>query len=213
MRGSVAIFGMIVSAAVSAAGTYILVKKLYDDRVTKDISEAKEYYRKHYEEKKEKSGPMEEAEKTPVKETVQPREPEVIIDTGTDEEEESDETEEDDEDEPPLSNMSDEEDGRYFLHSGGGIRLVTEQELAASPYGHVFYTYFADGFLVDDFDDILDEDETEESIGSTALSELGEMGEKRVFVLNDTLRLAVEVVFDERRAMDIPKYAHRYEKK
>lgn len=216
MRGSIAFCGMILSAVAGAAASYILVKRMYDERANKDIAEAKEYYRKKFgvteetpEQAKEEKKEASEPKSAPV------REPEVIFEISDDEEnedeeEEDDEEDEDDEDGPEIR---DPDKGLYFEHGNTGIRLVTEEELRDSDYSHVSYTYFADGMLVDDFDDILNDDETEEAVGTAALAELGEAGKDRIFVLNDTQNLAIEVLFDERRAMDIPKYAHRFEGK
>ena len=210
MKTGIAVLCMALSAIAASAGTYILVKRMYEERANKDIAEAKEYYRKRFENKENPEEKPEQAKEEKKEASAPVREPEVIFEVEEkDDEEGSEESGDDDEDDPPET----KEDGGdlYFSHADSSIRLVTEAEFTAAEYGKVTYTYYADGFLVDDFDDILTDDEIDEHVGVAALAELGETGERQVFVLNDSLRLGIEVLFDERRAMDIPKYASRYE--
>lgn len=70
-------------------------------------------------------------------------------------------------------------------------------------YELVNLTWYADGILADEFDNIIGEDEIEERIGSEALVEIGKYLPKFIHVRNDDLEIDYEIGEDPRNYCDI----------
>ena len=68
-------------------------------------------------------------------------------------------------------------------------------------YEQVSLTYYADGVLADDFDEIVDEVDCK--VGEDSLSKFGEFEDDCVFVRNDILKIDYEILKDERNFADL----------
>ena len=75
------------------------------------------------------------------------------------------------------------------------------EELADVGYDSDNLTYYADGILADDLDNIIED--VENTVGFEALEKFGDIDDDSVFVRNDDLRCDYEIVRDLRRYSDV----------
>lgn len=68
-------------------------------------------------------------------------------------------------------------------------------------YDTVSYTYYADGVLVDDYDEIVEN--ADEVVGKDSLTRFGEYEDDTVYVRNDALKLDYEIMRDVRKYEDV----------
>lgn len=72
---------------------------------------------------------------------------------------------------------------------------------AESSYAQINLTYYADGTLADDEDDILED--IEETVGLDFASHFGEYEDDTVFIRNDRLRCEYEIQRDNRTYKEV----------
>lgn len=70
-------------------------------------------------------------------------------------------------------------------------------------YSHISLTYYADKYLTDSNDELLDN--IDEIVGVESLSHFGEYEDDSVFVRNDALKCDYEILYDPRRYSEIFK--------
>lgn len=68
-------------------------------------------------------------------------------------------------------------------------------------YDTMSLTYYADGVLADDMDEIVED--VDDIVGRDSLSHFGEYEDDSVFVRNDNMRADYEILLDERRYSDV----------
>ena len=68
-------------------------------------------------------------------------------------------------------------------------------------YDRVSFTYYADGVLADEYDEIVEN--VDEIIGEESLTHFGEYEDDSVFVRNDKLKCDYEILLDQRNYSDI----------
>lgn len=79
-------------------------------------------------------------------------------------------------------------------------------------YEAVSLTYFADGVLADEWDNVIDEDEIDTLVGEDSLTHFGEYESDAVHVRNDLFKTDYEILLDVRNYGDVerkrrvPKY-------
>ena len=83
--------------------------------------------------------------------------------------------------------------------------VISPDEFDEIGYQTVSLTYYADGVIEDDFNDIWDDDEVEDKIGRDSLNHFGEYEEDSVFVRNDEEETDYEILRDPRNYSDVPK--------
>lgn len=69
-------------------------------------------------------------------------------------------------------------------------------------------TYYADGVLTDDFDNVIED--VESLVGEDSLKHFGEYEDDAVYVRNDACKTDYEILLDVRKYADIPKYKMAY---
>lgn len=70
-------------------------------------------------------------------------------------------------------------------------------------YETVSLTYYDDGVLTDEYDEILEDEDVEEQVGKESLKHFGEYEDDSVFVRNDALQTDYEILLDHRKYYDV----------
>ena len=68
-------------------------------------------------------------------------------------------------------------------------------------YDKVSFTYYADGVLADEYDEVVEN--VDEIVGEVSLTHFGEYEDDSVFVRNDKLKCDYEILLDQRNYSDI----------
>lgn len=77
--------------------------------------------------------------------------------------------------------------------------ILTPDEFGENDdYELLTYTYYADGVLTDEFDEPLNEEETEDTVGTEFVEHFGEYEDDTVYVRNDQRRIDYEILRDRR---------------
>ena len=80
--------------------------------------------------------------------------------------------------------------------------VISPDEFSEMPdYEIVSLTYYADGYVTDEDDEIIDD--VDDIIGSESLTHFGEYEDDSVFVRNDRLKTDYEILLDSRNYSDI----------
>lgn len=85
-------------------------------------------------------------------------------------------------------------------------RVIEPDELGESDYPVVSLTYYADGVLADDWDDIIED--IEEKVGLDFSEHFGEYEDDSVFIRNDELETDYEICRDLRSYSDVAGDPH-----
>lgn len=89
-------------------------------------------------------------------------------------------------------------------------RVISPDEFGEKPeYETEELTLYADGVLTDEWDNVIDEDEIDDTIGKDSLNHFGEYEDDSVFVRNDGLKTDYQILKDVRNFSDVPKRASR----
>lgn len=196
---------------VGVAATYFAVKTKYEQLAEKEIKEMREFYKDKSEkeieiieqnavERHEHEKAMAEAEEQAAKEEELEEYREIVKQYNNPEyadalvrkrelqmAEEAKKAEED---------MTEEQQEPFYIIKPDEFGTIDNYEL-------VNLTWYADGILADEFDNIIGEDEIEERIGSEALVEIGKYLPKFIHVRNDDLEVDYEIGEDPRNYCDI----------
>lgn len=70
-------------------------------------------------------------------------------------------------------------------------------------YQSISLTYYADGILTDDVDNIISDAEMEDMVGRDAIARFGEYDDAAVFVRNEGLKIDYEIIRDSRTFADV----------
>lgn len=81
--------------------------------------------------------------------------------------------------------------------------IIKPDQYGEKDYEPVTLTWYADGVLADEYDNVIDEDEIEERIGMEALVNIGAYEDGLIHVRNDYLEIDYEIQEDPRNYMDI----------
>lgn len=79
--------------------------------------------------------------------------------------------------------------------------VIPPEEFGENDYETSSFTYYADGVLTDDNDEIVYD--VENTIGSDSLTHFGEYEDDSVFVRNERLEIDYEILFDTRKYYDV----------
>ena len=174
-----------VGALAGAAGAYIYTKDKYEQIIDEEIQSVKDRYKKKAEEtKKEESEPTEEPS-----EIVKEEYKDIVKDNN-------------------YVNYTKYMDGEKAVEKKEVVEstdfpyAIDPEEFGEEPgYDTITYTYFADGVLVDDVDDVVDEPEI--MVGLENLKIFEEFGASAVYVRNDIYRMDIEILKDDWNWSDI----------
>lgn len=88
--------------------------------------------------------------------------------------------------------------------------IPTEQFGDDENYDQISLTYYADGVLADENDEVIDD--VEETVGIESLNHFGEYEDDSVFVRNDTRKCDYEILLDQRTYSEVAEeMPHRME--
>lgn len=170
-------------AAIGAAATWIFAKNKYEKIIDKEVESVKETYAKRY---------ADDTETSNTEETVTE---ESIVET-------------DDEGYEEYNNLC-----QSYVSSdqAGDSESVSDKPYVISPeefgeregYDQFSLTYYADSYLTDENDCLIED--VESIIGFESLTHFGEYEDDSVFVRNDRLKCDYEILLDQRRYADVLK--------
>lgn len=175
-------------AVIGSVATWKLVKTKYETKADREIESMREYYlEKSIEEKNSSINKVEESLRS-VKETAE----KVSVDYKeymkqagryTSQQLTKPETRLEEEDEEEMTEPY----------------IITPEEFSDSDYSTETLTYYADGVIEDDYEDVWSEEEIEDTIGSDFASHFGEYEADSVYVRNDYKEIDYEILRDERK--------------
>lgn len=108
-----------------------------------------------------------------------------------------------------YSNIKENKGGDTDVNDEKPYRVIEPEEFGEEDgYERVSLTYYADGVLTDEMDEIVDD--VEGTVGVDSLTHFGEYEDDSVFVRNDTLKIDYEILKDQRKYSDRkrPAYPH-----
>lgn len=176
------LFAFASGVAVGSAVTWKLLKTKYEQIAQEEIDSVKEAFFKAYNESEDceetecSDGDEVEPETTMKYAAILQREGYTNYSDTAKESKESDELE----DEPYV---------------------ISPEEFGESDYTQIGLTYYSDGTLADENDEIVED--VEKYVGIESLSHFGEYEDDSVFVRNDRLKIDYEILLDTRKYSDI----------
>lgn len=79
--------------------------------------------------------------------------------------------------------------------------VISPDEFGENDYETHSFTYYADGVLTDDFDEVIED--IEHTVGTDSLTRFGEFEDDSVFVRDDEMKCDYEILLDERKYSEI----------
>lgn len=81
--------------------------------------------------------------------------------------------------------------------------VISPEEFGENPdYEQVSLVYYADGILADEVNEVIEDDDVEDIVGSGSLTHFGEYEDDSVFVRNDNMKTDYEILLDVRTYAD-----------
>lgn len=198
------LFGAIMfvaGAAIGSAATYKFVKTKYERISREEIDDVKEYYRNlNNNEAHTDESEVEDCDSSELDEVEEVRPTRRIVG-----------------EKPDLAHYADliaqyraEEEAfeNQNKQKGGDVDMEYDDPYVISPddfdennsYDRIGLTYYADGTVVDDCDEVLDDDEIDVQIGRDWINSFGEYGDDDVIhVRNEQSKTDYEIVRDPRK--------------
>ena len=181
------IFAFSLGAAVGSAVSWGILKRRYEQITREEIADVKA----HYSSKKIKSE-EETSPESDVKEEPSMREYAAKLS------------------EQGYTNYSDIKEEKKVdepMKKDGPYVISPDEFDEIEEYDKKTLIYYADGVLTNEEDEIMEDDDVEDIIGSNALNTFGEYEDDSVHVRNDQLECDYEILKDQRRYSDVKKPA------
>lgn len=176
------IFSFIAGAAIGSVATYFVVKDRFEKIVKTEIDSVKETFSRLR--KEELTAEAKKYEELTDKYTKNVKNVQYVCDS-------VDILDESEEDHNTIEGFKPDEP-----------YVISPNEFDEfDDYETVSLTYYADGVLADDEDEIVDD--VEEAIGLDSLEHFGEYEPDSVFIRNDRRKCDYEILLDERRYSDV----------
>lgn len=183
--------GFVMGLASGSFGAWYYAKKYYERIAQEEIDSVKEAFATKEERESEKTDDISENNEAAVKtDEVKPN----IVDyaaklhkegyTNYSSVTESREDEEMNEDKPYV--------------------IPPESFMENDEYEHTSLTYYADGVLTDENDEVIDD--VDAVVGEDALNHFGEYEDDSVYVRDDVLKIEYEILLDQRNYSDVAKH-------
>ena len=176
-------FAFITGAAAGSVVAWKLLEKRYADIAQEEIDSVKEVYSRKYD--------NDDTNGEPVEDTSEESGPEPKEDLDDIAEYESIISKH-------YGTIEDLEKGGSEPMKDETIRILSPSEfndIDEDEYDVVTLTYYANGVLADEFDNVIED--VENTVGTDALNSFGEYEDDSVFVLNETYGTAYEILLDE----------------
>lgn len=174
----------VAGAAIGSGVTWYFLKTKYEQIANDEISEIREFYRSK-------------------KEPTNDDESEYFVDESETVTEEAFST---------YNKLIQQSGYSYDEPEKKGGKSMTKKPYVISPdefenlfgeYATISLTYYADGTITNDDEEVLSKEDIENLIGEDSLNHFGEYEEFTVFVQNDELKAAYEILLDQRRYSDV----------
>lgn len=203
----------IAGGAIGSITTFFLVKGRYQKKADEEIAEMKQHYMNKYNvdldvaAEKLFDAAMEDTNEDDESEDSIPAKTAIVGSKKS-------------ADNPSLSEYKDliekrdyaqyyEEQSKQYIEGEEADNKMSDDPYVISPeefgdmddYDEISLTYYSDGFLVDDNDELLDAKEIEDAIGWDALDRFGEYEDDSVHVRNDRRKCDYEILRDSRKYM------------
>lgn len=101
-----------------------------------------------------------------------------------------------------YSKKREKEEKKAPMSIENDIHVVSPEDFSDTDYDTESLTYFADGVLTDIYDNRISD--AEDMVGTECLTKFGEYEEDTVYVINDKLKMAYEILKDD------DKYCEKY---
>lgn len=163
-----------VGAAIGSAVTYKIVKNKYERIAEEEISSMREYYKGKY------VGPQ---QSEPISDEKKAEYETLVSEQGYGTYSEEKTTEE--------------------VPSMGEPYVISPSEFGELDYDTVSLTYYADGVLADEMDEIIED--VDDIVGLDSLNHFGEYEDDSVFVRNDRMSCDYEILLDSRNYANVKK--------
>lgn len=180
------VFMFAVGAAVGSAVTYKLVKTKFEQIANKEIEEIREYYRE-----KIKEDEQEEDKEEPIKKETKPNADSERVDA--------------------VTYLKDKIDALGYNAPFGGDEMdakerlqphvIPPEDFGDQGYDTISLTLYADGVLVDDQENIIED--ADAMLGEGSLERFGEFEDDSLHVRDDKLKVDYEILGDDRTSFDV----------
>lgn len=174
-------------AAVGVAASWFILKKKFDEIVNEEIDSFKAEYKQRMEEKKAATENLEQIadDLKAFTEKVQDEEEEAIDIINNE----------------GYSNVEKEGEPDESPKVRKKPYVIKPDELGDEQYEICVLTYYADGILTNDWDEVIED--IEGTVGKESLKTFGQYEADAIYVRNDELELDYEINKDSRRFFDI----------
>ena len=163
-------------AAIGFAASYKLVQKKYERIAQEEIESVKKTFKEYYDNN-------------------------TINEETTDKNEETEKPAEENEDASKYNKLASKYSSGATKTTKGPYVIQPDDFGEYKEYSLVYLTYYSDGVLVDDDDNVIDD--IENTVGSEALSSFGEYEDDAVHVRNEELENDYEIVLDSRKYSEV----------
>lgn len=185
-----------VGAAIGSAVTWKLIKTKYEQIAQEEIDSVKEVFSKRAEKAEEEykkvTENMDVLSMYPKGPFIKPKE---YVDTDTDRESYADYASR------YTSNNLTKPEKREEIDDVERPYVIAPEEFGELDYETISLTYYEDGVLTDDGDNIIED--VDDIVGEDSLNHFGEYEDDSVFVRNDARECDYEILMDTRRYYDI----------
>ena len=178
------IFAFVLGSAAGSAITWKIVKTKYEQIAQEEIDSVKEVFARRLDEYNDGNAPVED-EPELTEEEIEKAEYVTIIDNYNN-----------------VSNQNEEKGGSATMNVGSAPYVITPEEFdELDEYDTSSLTYYDDGVLTDEYDEIVEN--IDDIVGIDSLQHFGEYEDDSVFVRNDRLKCDYEILLDHRRYRDL----------
>lgn len=188
-----------VGAAAGSAVTYVLLKKKYEQLVQEEIADVKARFAEKLKARPKMEAVDESDDKQMSIEFEEPSEENNEVDP---EDKAAYENYADMYKAPPTGMTDKQKEVMKAMNSEPYV-IPPEEFGEKDEYDTVSLTYYADGVLTDEWDEVIED--IDEVVGEDSLSHFGEYEDDSVFVRNDALLTDYEILLDLRKFSEVPR--------
>lgn len=182
-KGSIFVLAFSLGAAAGAVVSWKLLKTKYEQIAQEEIDSVKEVFSERFREMEEKEE-CEESEENNISHSINNKP-------------------------DPFEYASLIQKEGYANNKEGDDNMeekpyvISPDEFDTNDYDTESLTYYSDGVLTDDWDNVIDNDDIDDLIGLDSLNHFGEYEDDSVFVRNDSLKTDYEICKDLRKYSEV----------
>lgn len=180
-NGTKFILTFVLGAAAGSAVTWKIVKTKYEQIAQEEINSVKEVFARRLDECMGNGEAVEDEPKLTEEEIEKKEYADIVIN---------------------YTEKKEEKGGSATMNVGSIPYVITPEEFdELDEYDTSSLTYYEDGILTDEYDEIVED--IDDIIGIDSLQHFGEYEDDSVFVRNDRLKCDYEILLDHRRYRDL----------